>query len=51
MMLPNEKEWEELNRKERLLREAARTLSVEEKDLPRVIDRFLKEIEEMRSKA
>lgn len=47
-MSQNKKEWEDLNRKEKLLREAAQILSVSEKDLPRVIDRFLKEVEEMR---
>jgi len=41
-------EWEELKRKERLLRQAAAVLSVGEKDLPRVVERFLKEIEEMK---
>jgi alanyl-tRNA synthetase len=44
------KEFENLNEKENLLREAANILSVEEKDLPRVIERFLKEIEEMKAK-
>lgn len=44
----NKKEWDELKEKERLLKKAAETLRVEEKDLPRVVDRFLKEIEEMR---
>lgn len=47
----NKKEWEDLNKKEKLLREAAATLSVEEKDLPRVVDRFLKEVEEMRARS
>jgi hypothetical protein len=41
-------EWEELNRKERLVREAAAILSVGDKDLSKVVDRFLKEIEEMK---
>lgn len=45
------KEWDELNEKEKLLRQAAEILNVPEKDLPRVIDRFLKEIEEMKSKS
>lgn len=40
-------EWEELNRKAALLKDAARILSVTDKDLPRVVDRFLKEIKEM----
>lgn len=43
-------EFEKLNEKEAILKEAARILSVEEKDLPRVVDRFAKEIEEMKSK-
>ena len=46
----NKKEWETLKKKEKLLKRAAETLRVEEKDLPRVIDRFMKEIEEMESK-
>jgi len=41
------KEWNELEKKEKLLKQAAAVLRVEEKDLPRVVDRFLKEIEEM----
>lgn len=41
-------EWEELNRKAKLVAEAARILSVSEKDLSRVVERFLKETEEMR---
>lgn len=45
----SEKEWKDLNKKEGLLREAAKVLSVEEKDLPRVVERFLKEIREMKS--
>lgn len=49
-MSQNKKEWEELNKKEKLLREAAEILSVSDTDLPRVVDRFLKEVEEMRSK-
>lgn len=49
-MQMNKKEFEDLNQKERILREAAKVLSVEDGDLPRVVDRFLKEIEEMKSK-
>ncbi len=41
------KEWEELKKKEKLLKKAAEILKVEEKDLPRIVDRFMKEIEEM----
>lgn len=43
----SKKEWEELKRKEKLLKKAAEILRVEDKDLPRVVDRFLKDIEEM----
>lgn len=46
----DEKDLERLNRKEKLLRDAAGILSVEEKDLPRVVARFLKEVEEMESR-
>ncbi|MFH1623352.1 MAG: hypothetical protein ABIA12_02435 [Candidatus Aenigmatarchaeota archaeon] len=38
--------WTELKEKERILREAAESISVQEKDLPRVIARFKREIEE-----
>ncbi len=48
-MLQNKREWEKLNRKEKILKEAARILSVEEKDLPRVVERFLKEIKQMKT--
>ena len=43
-------EVEELLRKEKILREASKILRVREEDLPRVIDRFLREIEEMKKK-
>ncbi|MDI6798860.1 MAG: hypothetical protein QMD12_02595 [Candidatus Aenigmarchaeota archaeon] len=43
-------EWEELKKKEKLVKEAASILRVEEKDLPRVVERFKKEIEEMEEK-
>jgi SMC interacting uncharacterized protein involved in chromosome segregation len=39
--------WKELKEKERILRDAAEAISVQEKDLPRVIARFKREIEEM----
>lgn len=39
----NKKEWEELKKKEMLLKKAAEVLRVQEKDLPRVVDRSLKE--------
>jgi len=38
--------WKELKDKERILRQAAEAISVQEKDLPRVIARFKREIEE-----
>jgi uncharacterized coiled-coil DUF342 family protein len=41
-------EFEELRRKLKILREAAKVFRVEDKDLPRVIERFKKELEEMR---
>lgn len=44
------KEWQELKKKEKLLKQASAVLHVEEKDLPRVVDRFLKEIDEMNKK-
>jgi len=37
----------DLKKKGRLLSEAAEILSVQEKDLPRVVKRFLNEIQEM----
>ena len=46
----NKKEWEELKKKEKLLKKAAEILRVEDKDLPRVVDRFMKEVEEMSQK-
>lgn len=44
------KTWKELKEKECLLKKAAAILRVEEKDLPRVIERFQKEIKEMEEK-
>jgi hypothetical protein len=41
-------EFEELKRKYKILKEASRVFRVEDKDLPRVIERFKKELEEMR---
>jgi SMC interacting uncharacterized protein involved in chromosome segregation len=38
--------WKELKEKERILRDAAEAISVQEKDLPRVIARFKREIED-----
>lgn len=39
-----------LKNKEKLLKKAAEILGVNDVDLPRVVDRFLKEIEEMNSR-
>ncbi len=44
----SKEEWKKLVEKEKILRKAARVLRVEDKDLPRVVERFKKEIEEMR---
>ncbi len=44
----SKKEFVELKKKEKLLKQAAEILHVEDKDLPRVVERFLKEIEEMK---
>jgi len=44
----SKKEWLELKEKAKLLREAAKVVSVEDKDLLRTIERFQKEIEEMK---
>ena len=41
-------EFEELKRKYKILKEAAKVFRVKEEDLPRVIERFKKELEEMR---
>lgn len=46
----NEKEWQELKRKEKILKEIANIFRVEEKDVPRITQRFLNEIEEMKQK-
>lgn len=46
----SKKQWEELKKWGELLKKAAGILRVEEKDLPRVVERFLKEIEEMNKK-
>ncbi len=43
----SKEEFLALKNKERLLKQAAEILHVSEADLPRVVDRFLKEIEEM----
>ena len=46
----SEQEWKQLKKKEKILKQAAEILRVEEKDLPRVIERFTKEIKEMDEK-
>ncbi len=43
----SEKEWQNLKRKEKILKKASEILRVEEKDLPKVVERFLREINEM----
>jgi hypothetical protein len=40
-------EFLQLKKKEKILKQAAEILRVEEKDLPRVVERFKKEVEEM----
>jgi len=46
----SEEEFKELKKKEKLLKQAASILRVEEKDLPRVVERFKKELKEMEEK-
>ncbi len=46
----SQKEWKELKKKERLLKQASEVLRVEPEDLPRVIHRFLEERKEMEQK-
>jgi FtsZ-binding cell division protein ZapB len=48
-MIP-EKEIKELKNKEKILRQAAESINVQDKDLPRVIQRFLNEIKEFDEK-
>ena len=42
----SEKEIKELKKKEKILREAAESIKVQEKDLPRVVKRFLDELKQ-----
>ncbi len=49
-MQTSEKEWKELKRKEKLLKQASDIIKVEPQDLPRVIQRFVNEIKEMNEK-
>jgi len=46
----SEQEFKELKKKEKLLKQAAAILKVEEKDLPRVVERFKRELKEMEEK-
>jgi alanyl-tRNA synthetase len=46
----SEQEFEKLKKKEKLLKQAASVIRVEEKDLPRVVERFKKELKEMEEK-
>jgi len=41
-------EFEDLKRKYKILKEAAKIFRVEDKDLPRVVKRFKKELEDMK---
>ncbi|MEM5801902.1 MAG: hypothetical protein QXQ18_00750 [Candidatus Aenigmatarchaeota archaeon] len=42
-------EFKKLKHKEKILKKAAEILRVEDKDLPRVVERFQNEIEEMKT--
>lgn len=44
------KRWQELKEKEKILKEAADAIRVQEKDLPRVVTRFKREIKDMEEK-
>ena len=44
-------EFKELKRKYKILREAAKVFRVEDEDLPRVLDRFKNELEEMKKRS
>jgi alanyl-tRNA synthetase len=46
----SDKEIKELKNKEKILSEAAKIINVQEKDLPRVVQRFLNEIKEFDEK-
>jgi len=45
-----QKEWQELKKKEKILKKIAEILRVEEKDVPRVTQRFIEELKEMEEK-
>jgi len=42
----SEKEIKELKKKEKILRQAAESIKVQEKDLPRVVKRFVDELKQ-----
>ena len=42
----SEKEIKELKKKEKILRQTAESIKVQEKDLPRVVKRFLDELKQ-----
>lgn len=46
----SEQELKELKKKDKLLRKAAEVIKVQEKDLPRVVKRFLDEMKEFDKK-
>lgn len=46
----SEQELKKLKKKEKILRQAAETIKVQEKDLPRVVKRFLDELKEINRK-
>ena len=46
----SEQELKELKKKEKLLKQAAESIKVQEKDLPRVVKRFLDELKEIEEK-
>jgi len=48
--MANESRMQELKKKERILKEAAAAIRVQEEHLPRVVERFKKEIKEMEEK-
>ena len=43
----SDKELKDLKKKEKLLKQAAEIIKVQEKDLPRVVKRFLDELKEI----
>ncbi len=49
-MVADTKRWQKLKEKEEILKKAAASIRVQEKDLPRVVARFKREIEEMDEK-